>query len=335
MHLRSSLLAAGAVSALTAFAIAAPAIAANPIYSGGERGSYFNSFGPLLEELLDDNFLDYEVVATAGSGENIDRVLENPLAVGMTQSDVLAFRAANDPALADSITIMRNDVAVECLYAVTTEQNAERLENWGGVRGLARRLRIATGPEASGAATTFRFLQSIDPDLARANNIAYMDSVDTAIGAVISGDADLAFFVQFADTGNERFEDINDAELVFIPVVDRSILRQEVNGERVYVAQQVKVTSAGLLSWSGVTEIVTACTPLAYITGNPELLPAGSNERLDLEDVISIVAEADLDDLQPEEDWFQSVLDDAATMTDSALEATLAEIEATSQRVFE
>ena len=333
MHLRSSLLVACAVSTLAMVATAASA--ASPIYSGGERGSYFGSFGPLLAELLEDNFLDYEVVTSAGSGENIDQVLMNPLAIGLTQSDVLAFRATTDPSLADAVTIMRNDVAVECLYAVATEQNASRLENWGGVRGLARRLRIATGPEASGAATTFRFLQSIDPDLARAGNIAYMENVDLAIEAVIAGDADIAFFVQFADTGNERFEDINDAELVFIPVVDRNILRQEVNGERVYVAQQVKVTSAGILSWSGVTEIVTACTPLAYITGNPDLLPAGSNERLDLEDVISIVAGAELSDLQPEEDWFQSVLDDAATMSDSALETTLQQIEETSNRVFE
>ena len=331
MHLRSALLVAGAASALTA----ASALGANPIYTGGERGSYFTSFGPMLQEVLEDNFLDYEVVTSAGSGENIDQVLMNPLAVGLTQSDVLAFRAASDPEVASNIAIMRNDIGVECLYAVATEENAARLENWGGVRGLARRLRIATGPEASGAATTFRFLQSIDPDLARANNVSFMENVDAAIEAVIAGDADIAFFVQFADTSNERFEEINDAELVFIPVVDRNILRQEVNGERVYVAQQVKVTSAGILSWSGVTEIVTACTPLAYIAGNPELLPDGSNERLDLEDAIAIVAGAELEDLQPEEDWFQTMVDDAATMTDSALESTLQQIEETSERVFE
>lgn len=331
MHLRPALLAAGAV--LTVAAV--PAIAANPIYTGGERGSYFTSFAPLLEDLLDDNFLDYQAVTSAGSGENIDQVLQNPLAIGFTQSDVLAFRAASDPTIADNVTIIRNDVGVECLYAVATEENAARLENWGGVRGLARRLEIATGPEASGAATTLRFLQSIDPDLARARSISYMENVDAAIDAVIAGEADIAFFVQFADTSNERFEDINDAELVFIPVIDRNILRQEVNGERVYVAQQVKVTSAGLLSWSGVTEIVTSCTPLAYITGNPELLPEGSNERLDLEDVVSVVAGAELSELQPEEDWFQSMIDDAATMTDSALESTLQQIEDTSARVFE
>mgnify|MGYP001077707595 CR=1 FL=1 len=331
MHLRPALLAVGAAAAF----VAAPALAANPIYTGGERGSYFTSFAPLLEELLNDNFLDYQAVPSAGSGENIDHVLANPTAIGFTQSDVLAFRAASDPSIAENITIIRNDVGVECLYAVATEENAARLENWGGVRGFARRLRIATGPETSGAAMTLRFLQSIDPDLARARSISYMESVDAAIQAVIAGEADVAFFVQFADTSNQRFEDINDAELAFIPVIDRNILRQEVNGERVYVAQEVKVTSAGLLSWSGVTQIVTACTPLAYITGNPERLPVGSNERLDLEDVIAIVAGADVSELQPEEDWFQALVDQAATMTDSALESTLQQIEETSQRVFE
>ena len=64
-------------------------------------------------------------------------------------------------------------------------------------------------------------------------------------------------------------------------------------------------------------------------------MPDGSNERLDLEDAISIVAGAELEELQPEEDWFQTMIDDAATMTDSALESTLQQIEETSQRVFE
>lgn len=333
MPIRPTLIAACAVSAL-AF-VSGSAGAANPIYTGGERGSYFTAFGPLIAELLEDNFLDYEVVTSAGSGENIDRVLANPMAIGLTQSDVLAFRAASDPQVAEDITIIRNDAAVECLYAVATEENATRLENWGGVRALARRLRIATGSEGSGAGVTLRFLQSIDEDLARARNVAYMESVDSAIDAVIAGEADIAFFVQFADTSNDRFEDINDAELIFIPVVDRNILRQEVDGEKVYVPQQVKVTSAGLLSWSGVTEIVTACTPLAYITGNPARLPEGSNDQLDLMDVIDIVAGADLDDLQPGEDWFQSVLDDAVTMSDSALDSTLNAIDETSERLFE
>jgi len=333
MYLRSTLIAACAATTLAC--VSGSASAANPVFTGGERGSYFTAFGPLIVDLLADNFLDYEVVTSAGSGENIDEVLANPLAIGLTQSDVLAFRAQSDPEVADNVTIIRNDAAFECLYAVATEENAERLENWGGVRALARRLRIATGSETSGAAATFRFLQSIDEDLARARNMSYLDSVDAAIDAVVSGDADIAFFVQFADTSNERFETINDEELIFIPVIDRNILRQEVNGEKVYVPQQVKVTSAGLLSWSGVTEIVTSCTPLAYITGNPALLPDGSNDQLDLRDVIEILRSAPLEELQPEEDWFQSVLDDAVTMSEGALDASLTAIEETSDRLFE
>ena len=279
---------------------ASDAQATNPIYTGDQRGSYFGEFGPLLLDVLDSYFFDYELHTSAGSGENIQRVLDSPQAIGMTQSDVLAFEIAGNPAIAEQIVIIRNDIAQECLFAVTNEENAQRLTNWGDVRAFARRLRFALGPEAGGSARTFGFLQTLDERLATARNVAYLDSTDAAIRAVINGEADIAFFVQFADTGNPLFETINDSRLAFIPVIDRAILRQQFqSGERAYMPLEVTVTSAGLLSWRGVERVTTACTPLAYITGNPDALAAGSDARLDLEDMISVVREADIAELQP------------------------------------
>lgn len=330
-RLSKHLIAGAAVAVLTT----GTAHAQYPIFTGGERGSYFGTFGPLLLEVLDREFFDYSLRTSAGSGENIEQVLSNPLAIGMTQTDVLAYETQNNADISDNIVIIRNDVAQECLFAVTAEANAERLGNWGDVRAYARRLQFALGPEASGSSRTFQFLQTFDERLAGARRVVYMDTTDAAIQSVIDGESDVAFFVQFADTSNPRFETINDNRLAFIPVIDRTILRQRFGEDRAYVPLEVKVTSAGLLSWSGVERVLTACTPLAYITGNPDLLPAGSDEQLDQADMISILRETPLEELQPEADWFQSMLDDIVEVSGEGLDNMLESVDQAAQRVIE
>ncbi|MBB4266336.1 TAXI family TRAP transporter solute-binding subunit [Roseospira visakhapatnamensis] len=321
----------GAVAAVT---LSTGALAAEPIYTGGEAGSYFGSFGPLAVEVLRKEFFEYEVRTSAGSGENIQQVLRNPRAIGMTQTDVLAYQASQNPTISEQITIIRNDVANECLYAVTTESNAERLGNWGSVTGYARRLRFAMGSEASGSAQTFKLLQSFDENLAQASKVEYMGSTDDAIDAVINGAADIAFFVQFPDPSNARFERLNDAKMVFVPVINRTILRQRfADGERAYVPLEIKVTSAGLLNWQGVEKIVTACTPLAYITGKPDLVTAGSDARLDHEEMIEVLRAAPLGDLQPRAGWFQSMLDDLVEVSEQGLEKALQAVDDAAQSV--
>lgn len=311
-------------AAVAAALVAGPAMAANPIYTGGQSGSYFGSFGPLLLDVLKKEFFDYELKTSAGSGENIEQVLSNPSAIGMTQTDVLAYMSSQNPAIAEQVTIIRNDAANECLYAVTPEANKDRLSNWGSVAGYARRLRFALASEGSGSAQTFKLLQSFDERLAEASKVSFMDSTDAAIDAVINGQADVAFFVQFPDPANPRFERLNDAKMVFVPVIDRNILRQRfADGERAYIPLEVKVTSAGLLNWQGVEKIITACTPLAYITGRPEAFPEGSDTRLDQEEMIKIVRETPVSELQPSAGWFQSMLDELVEVSEQGLEKAL------------
>jgi len=320
--------------AVTAVALSTSAVAAEPIYTGGENGSYFGSFGPLVVEALQKEFFDYELMTSAGSGENIEKVLAHPRAIGMTQTDVLAFQASQDPTIGEKVTIIRNDVTNECLYAVTDQANMERLANWGAVTGYSRRLRFALGPEASGSSQTFKLLQSFDEQLAQASKVQYMGSTDDAIDAVINGAADVAFFVQFPDPSNPRFERLNDAKMAFIPVINREILRQRfADGQRAYVPLEVKVTSAGLLNWQGVEKIVTACTPLAYITGKPELLPEGSDDRLDQEEMIQVLQAVPVENLQPSAGWFQSMLDNLVEASGQGLEKALQAVDDAAQSV--
>lgn len=322
MHRWATMLAAVALGSATLVPGLATA-ADNPrLNTGSAAGSYNKSFGPLLQSALKKSLFTYDLAVTAGSGENIARARSAPRDIGLVQFDVMALESAADPDLAKDVTVIRSDVAHECLFAVAGKEVAGTVNNWGGVKSLARRLRIATGPENSGAAITLKYLQTIDPELKAATPI-YLASVDAAVEAVAKGQAHLAFFVQFPDTTNDRFKAINKAGLTFLPVADRSMLRQTVGGNQVYVAQEVKVSSAMLVTWTGVTKIVTVCTPIAYITGNPEKFPAGSPQRADLEDLIGTVRKFNADALRPQESWYRQMVDGAAVMSESGVDQFL------------
>ncbi|MBI1207739.1 MAG: hypothetical protein GC191_10680 [Azospirillum sp.] len=310
-----------AAAALALLCAAAPASAENPkIDTGGAAGSYHKSFGPLLKDALRKSLFNYDLATSAGSGENIARVAASPSDIGLVQFDVFALKAATEPALTKSVTVIRSDVAHECLFAVAQKDVGETLKNWGGIKSVANRLRIATGPKDSGSAITLDYLRSIDADLAKAT-IANFESVDAAVDAVAAGQAHLAFFVQFADTTNERFKTINKKHLSFLAVADRDMLRQKVGDDQVYVPQEVKVSSAMLTTWTGVAKIVTMCTPIAYITGNPEGL--SGKPQADQKDLIDTVRKLDADALRPKESWYRQIVDSAAVMSQSGLEQTL------------
>ena len=305
------------------------------IYTGGRTGSYFNSFGPLLRKVLEDSFFIYRVVQSAGSAENIQQVLDNPNAIGLTQADVLAFMISEEPSIAQNLTILRNDTAFECLFAVTSQENANRLQNWGDVESYARRLTFVTSSELSGSARTIQFLQTLNSNLKRAR-IRFLSSTDAAITTARRAtliNPTIAFFVQFADPDNERFRMINTSDLEFIPVINRAMLRQRIgDNKRVYTPQTVKVSSAGIFNWY-IKRVTSACTQLTYITGNPALLPEGSDERLDLEELIEVIRAASVEALRPQEEWFRSFIDDAVELSGTKLEEFLKTVEQAAQRI--
>jgi len=289
---------------------------AESINTGSKTGSYHNDFGPRVESILGKQLFKHKRKTSQGSGENFDRVLASPTDVSLGQFDVIASAATEHP---DAVTVIRDDVAMECVYAVTARDS---WKTWGDVSALARRMRIALPAEKSGATSTFKFIQTFDKGLARARKISHYDSPLNAVLAVKQGMADIAFFVQFPNTDNKVFKNINDSGLYFVPVVSREMLRLKIDGRAVYRAQQVNVTPGGWLS-SG-KDVLTACTPVVLFTGNPGLFPADSNERLDQEDMIAALRKPDTKSFQPDKDWFQNVLANVKDVSGSTVEDMIA-----------
>ncbi len=296
-----------------------PANAENgKIHTAGETGAYQNDFCPSLSKALEAAKLNYVCTASNGSVENIARVLENPQDIGFSQFDILAresLKFGGRP-----LTVIRNDFGRECLFMVTRNKN---IKTFGEVSALAEHLSFVLPPEGSGAAATFEFLQKIDPEgLGKARRITYAASPDEAIARVLGGPDDhITLFVQFPDPNNPRFKAIDEASGQFIPVIDRAILRQEVNGQKVYHAQETEISNPKFLK-KGET-VITSCTPVTIFTGSVERI-ADPLARANHQDMILTVRDLDRDVLLPKEGFFAALWKRTKELSASAIESAVA-----------
>jgi hypothetical protein len=280
----------------------AGAASANQINTGGEKGAYHATFCPQLEAELKKAKFDYSCTTSEGSRENIRRVSGEPTQVGFTQFDVFELELQSTGSNAD-YAILRDDLARECLFMVTSNQD---ITNYGEVAALADQLSFVLPPENSGSAGTFEYLQQIDPDgLGRVRSgVTHADSTEDALAQALTNENTVALFVQFPDPKNERFKMIADKGGSIVPVIDRNILRQEVNGQKIYYAEETEIE---LPKWNkSAKKVVTACTPMVLFTGATERLDDG-NARKDQEDLIRTVKALKAEQLQPKVGFLASV----------------------------
>jgi hypothetical protein len=306
--------------ALAALVTLAGPAGANDINTGGPGGSYQSSFCPVLAQQLKLAQFDYRCAPSAGTRENMERVLANPRQLGYGQFDVFALESRQlkaEPAL----VLVRQDDVRECVFAVTRNKD---INNWGELAANAPRLRFILPPAASGSASTFQFLRAIDAEgVGRAKSVTNAASTGDAIREALSADDTVSLFVEFADPDADSFSLVSKLGGHIVPVIDRTILRQEVAGRKVYFAQETQVENA---QWtkSG-RKVVTACTPLVVFTGTPDRV-SGDQARKDHEDLVRTVSTLKSGSLLPEESLFQRLVkrskELSAVSTEKMLEAT-------------
>jgi len=303
----------------TLTALSAPA-GADQINTGASGGAYDASFCPVLSQQLKLAQFDYRCVPSAGTRENMERVLADPRQLGYGQLDVFALASRQINASA-ALVLVRQDGVRECLFAVTRNKD---IANWGELAANAGRLRFILPPPNSGSVGTFQFLRSIDADgLGKVNSVTHAASVAEAIRETLSADDTVSLFVEFADPEAEHFGLVGKLGGHIVPVIDRTILRQEVAGKKIYFAQETQVEEA---QWtkSG-KKVITACTPLVLFTGASDRVQ-GEQARKDHEDLIRTVSALQSGSLLPEESLFPRLLkrtkELSATSAEKMLEAT-------------
>ena len=112
----------------------------------------------------------------------------------------------------------------------------------------------------------------------------------------------VALFVQFPDPNNDRFKLIAKNKGLFIPVIDRNILRQQIDGQKIYFAQETEVNNGKF--WKKGAKVTTSCTPMVVFTGNPRLMSNG-DKQLDHKDMINTINDISADKLLPKQGFFK------------------------------
>jgi hypothetical protein len=314
-----------AAATLLVFASTAHAFS---IATADENGGDHKDFCPPLEHALKKAGFTYNCMQTGGSQANVARVSSSPRDIGFTQLDVYA-REMRKPH-AKPMTLLRTDLGNECLFLVTRTKS---LRTYGEVAARAKSLRFVLPPKDSGSAATFDFLRKIDPHglgKVKTKSITYAASVDAALDETLAAEDDntVTLFVQFPDPGNARFKTINTKDGAFIPVISRAILDQEVDGQKIYVAQETQIANPKFLK-KGETA-VTACTPLALFTRAPSSLRKLRNVRrpnfirLRHAAMVQAVRKFDRDRLVPASSFLDALWKNTKVLSRSAVEELVA-----------
>lgn len=314
--MRSIFLVTTAMLALTVSAQAQKAI-----YTGGEKGAYNSTFCPPLPNILNQQwFAGYQCTPSGGTLENIAQVLSKPSNMGFVQLDVLARETVSKPELTKALTVIRKDIACEGLWMVTKN---EKLKNYGDVLGYARRIPFILPAQTSGSAASFAYLQSIDPDgLGRARNIKHVNDATTVINTVAaSNDNSVGFFVQFADPENANIKLVIEKGLNIVPVVSREIANAKIGDEAIYNVQSFSLKASGFIA-SG-EERVTACTPVAVVTGNPDNQKE-ANAKDDQRDLIKVIRDVPSAKLLPQDTRLAKLMQSMRAVSGVALNEMMA-----------
>jgi hypothetical protein len=110
-----------------------------------------------------------------------------------------------------------------------------------------------------------------------------------------------------------------------VPVISREIVTQKVDDKLLYEVQDFSLTESGLFI-SGKTA-TTACTPVAMITGNPDVLQSNRNAFDDQKDLIKVIREIPADKLLPKESALAKIIKQAKRLSGRALDEAVAAID--------
>lgn len=304
------------------------------INTGGAAGAYHGTFCPPLPGVLANAYFQgYQCTPSAGTVQNIQRVLAQPANIGFAQLDVFAREAARRPAEFDRLAVIRTDIACEGLWMVTRNPDLD----FGRVLGLARRIQFVLPAQASGSTASFNYLRSIDPEgLGRVpdSNITYMRDATEVINRIAnSTSGEVGFFVQFADPRNANIRLMVEKNLRVIPVISREILRARVGEQNVYNAQTFTLSDGRLFGIGGrAVTATTACTPVALFTGAPSAFQ-DRNGQDDAREMIQRLQQVGRDRMLPQDSAMQRVLRSATQLSQSAVEQALAGVESARRAV--
>jgi hypothetical protein len=231
------------VCAVLMFA-ATPASGSELVISTGKQGGSYHGIGLRLASALSlEHQKHLEVITSAGSLENLDRLddPDSPVSVGLTQTDALDQYLETHPDFAGEFIVL-GDVGRECVFIVARRDGTIRrsvdLADAGG--------RISVGDPNSGAAVTYESMIRLEPRLRSAPPL-FVDIMEALLQIKVGGkhaSLDAAMFVQRPLRRSPAMQTVLDgpATYRFVAITEQDMSNTQLpDGSSVYTFEKVTV----------------------------------------------------------------------------------------------
>lgn len=142
------------------------------ISSGVSGGGYWNA-ASRLQAVGKQSGLDVEVLASTGSIENLERLLDvdSPVNLALAQTDVLQFFLEKHPQHRSEIETLEN-IGRECVFLITSANSEIRTDE--DLQGK-QNLRLGISSPTSGVAVTYDYMSYLVPEFS-ALEVEYGDT---------------------------------------------------------------------------------------------------------------------------------------------------------------
>lgn len=295
---------------LTAWVGISPAFAATLNFStGGEGGAYHGVYGKAINDKAQAAGLSIKEMLSAGSVENLDRLVAGSATFVLSQGDVAGARTIEDSDFGDAY-INLADIGMESLICAVRKDG--RVPTFDVLNDdeppTGGKFVISAGPNASGTYFTVENLRSHLKNFGRNTEMVQVQEGkvynETAeLGRLRSGKRDVVCKVTTPDplAGEGFVYDVtHDPSFQILQIKDPGIVDaiRDKKGRKVYLIAETVVEGNTLTVWLGQgTKITTLVTPVAVwaavdsmdaktlktlqgVVKSPDLLPANSPQGL-------------------------------------------------------
>ncbi len=216
------------------------------IGAGSTAGEYYNTIIPAISAALKEHGYSAVPETSAGSQDNIDKVMTGTLRAALTQLDVAALNitAEKDP---EEKLVLIGKIAPEALFCAA--KKGGNIVSYADLTDEQEKpLKISVGQEKGGTASTFRYLMQLDPELKPAHiALAHKENTKMELNRLLSGRRDLVCFVMMPNPDNELIQKVvENEELMFIEIDKPAFTKAKIGNTHIYDIMEVPI-SKGIL----------------------------------------------------------------------------------------
>ena len=254
----------------------APAGKGGAVISSGLSGGGYWSAASRLQSVAKETGLELEILTSAGSLENLERLTDadSPVSLALAQADALQYYLGTNPGAAAQIQVLEN-IGQECVFFVTGLGSRIRTDE--DLQDSKHRLGIST--PTSGIAVTFNYMKTLVPELASLE-VKYVDTraVIEQLGDP-AAEVDVVMMVHRPREYSVELETaLHDPERYRLVAVEDDRLTEKLpNGQQVYRAMELAMPGDGASSG-----LKTICVRGLLVANRDKLSQQQSNQLSDV-----------------------------------------------------